>query len=262
MREALARYRIVGVANNVEFLGRLVATPSFANADLDTALIEREHDRLFPPASSPADDVWLLAALAEVERDAEAARRAAAGAADGGSPWRALDGWRLNGSALRRLGFRHAETMREVDVAAVPGGGWQLTLDGVTTPARARPGVDGAIAATLGERRFTAAVVAEGELRHVFVGGRSHALALVDLLGVSGAEHDEEGAGLLAPMPGKVIALLARPGATVDKGAPLLVLEAMKMEHTVSAPRAGIVKGFRYAAGDQVSEGAELVDFE
>jgi 3-methylcrotonyl-CoA carboxylase alpha subunit len=262
MGEALARYRIVGVANNVEFLGRLVATPSFANADLDTALIEREHERLFPPASPPPDDVWLLAALAEVERDAEAARRAAAGAADGGSPWRALDGWRLNGSALRRLGFRSGETMREVDVAAVPGGGWQLTLEGTTTAATARPGVDGAIAATLGERRFATAVVAEGSQRHVFISGRSYALALVDLLGVSSAEYDEEGAGLLAPMPGKVIALLARPGAEVDKGAPLLVLEAMKMEHTISAPRAGTVVAFRFAAGDQVSEGAELVDFE
>ena len=65
---------------------------------------------------------------------------------------------------------------------------------------------------------------------------------------VAGAEHDEEGAGLLAPMPGKVIALLAQPGAAVDKGAPLLVLEAMKMEHTISAPRAGTVKAFRVAA--------------
>ena len=73
MRDALARYRIVGVANNVEFLARLIATRSFANADLDTALIEREHDALFPPAAAPPDDVWLLAALAEVERDTAAA---------------------------------------------------------------------------------------------------------------------------------------------------------------------------------------------
>ena len=75
MRAALAQYRIVGVANNVEFLGRLVATPSFANADLDTALIEREHDALFPAPALPPDDVWLLAALAEVERDARRGAR-------------------------------------------------------------------------------------------------------------------------------------------------------------------------------------------
>jgi 3-methylcrotonyl-CoA carboxylase alpha subunit len=63
-------------------------------------------------------------------------------------------------------------------------------------------------------------------------------------------------------MPGKVIALVARAGERVEKGAPLLVLDAMKMEHAINAPRAGTVKAFRYAAGDQVSEGAELVDFE
>jgi 3-methylcrotonyl-CoA carboxylase alpha subunit len=62
--------------------------------------------------------------------------------------------------------------------------------------------------------------------------------------------------------PARSSPLLAQPGAAVDKGAPLLVLEAMKMEHTISAPRAGRVKGFRYAAGDQVAEGAELVEFE
>ncbi|MEO8313101.1 MAG: biotin/lipoyl-containing protein, partial [Caldimonas sp.] len=104
--------------------------------------------------------------------------------------------------------------------------------------------------------------VAQGERRHVFVAGHAYMVNVVDLLGIAGAEHDEEGAGLLAPMPGKVIALLARPGAVVDKGAPLLVLEAMKMEHTISAPRAGTLKGFRYAPGDQVAEGAELVEFE
>ncbi|HZW76333.1 MAG TPA: biotin/lipoyl-containing protein, partial [Caldimonas sp.] len=252
MRDALARYRIVGVANNVEFLGRLVATPSFANADLDTALIEREHDRLFPAEAPPPDDAWLVAALAEVERDAEAARRAAASASDPASPWRALDGWRLNGSAMRRLGFRHGETMREVDAAALPGGTWQLMLDGSTTAASARASADGALMATLGERRFPAAVVASGDRRHVFVGGRAHALSLVDLFGVSGAEHDEEGAGLVAPMPGKVVKVLVAVGQEVAAGTAVVVLEAMKMEHTVRAHDAGVVSAIHVAVGDQV----------
>jgi 3-methylcrotonyl-CoA carboxylase alpha subunit len=262
MKAALAQYRIVGVANNVEFLGRLIASDSFARADLDTALIEREHAALFPAPTQPPDDAWMLAALAEVERDAASARRAAERAVDPGSPWRSLDGWRLNGTALRRLGFRHGETMREVDVGALPGGAWQVTLDGTTVAATAALGADGALTAALGPRRLSATVVASGDKRHVFVAGRDHVLGHVDLLGIAGAEHDEEGAGLLAPMPGKVIALLAKAGAAVEKGAPLLVLEAMKMEHTISAPRAGTVKGFRYAAGDQVAEGAELVEFE
>ena len=76
------------------------------------------------------------------------------------------------------------------------------------------------------------------------------------------AAGDELHGRLTAPMPGKVIALLARPGEKVEKGAPLLVLEAMKMEHTIKAPRAGVVKAFRFAPGEQVSEGAELVEIE
>jgi 3-methylcrotonyl-CoA carboxylase alpha subunit len=63
-------------------------------------------------------------------------------------------------------------------------------------------------------------------------------------------------------MPGKVIALIAAVGARVDKGAPLLVLEAMKMEHTISAPKRGRVKSFRFAPGEQVVDGVDLVDFE
>ena len=63
-------------------------------------------------------------------------------------------------------------------------------------------------------------------------------------------------------MPGKVISLIAQAGAAVEKGAPLLILEAMKMEHTINAPAAGTVKAFRFAVGDQVGDGDELVEFE
>jgi 3-methylcrotonyl-CoA carboxylase alpha subunit len=77
--------------------------------------------------------------------------------------------------------------------------------------------------------------------------------------------HGGEGQGvegrLVAPMPGRVVAWLAEPGSDVEKGAPLLILEAMKMEHTITAPSAGKLEGFRFAVGEQVTEGAELVDF-
>ena len=76
-----------------------------------------------------------------------------------------------------------------------------------------------------------------------------------------GSEGQGAEGGLVAPMPGKVIAWLAQPGTDVAKGAPLLILEAMKMEHTITAPAAGKLNGFRFAVGEQVTEGAELVDF-
>ncbi|MEO6364157.1 MAG: acetyl-CoA carboxylase biotin carboxylase subunit, partial [Caldimonas sp.] len=207
MGEALAHYRIVGVASNVEFLGRLVATKSFAAADLDTALIEREHEALFSQAAAPAgDDVWLVAALAELEHD-EVAHRQSLSAAQRHSPWSIRDGWRLNGHAARRLRFALVEQSREVAATHTADGRWSLALDGTTTAGSAQLHGDGGVTATLGDRRVAAAVVAHGERRHVFLAGRSHAMTFVDPLAAAGAEHADEGTGLLSPMPGKVIAL-------------------------------------------------------
>jgi 3-methylcrotonyl-CoA carboxylase alpha subunit len=260
MRQALAQYRVVGVSNNVDFLARLVTLPSFANAQLDTGLIEREQALLFPPAGEVPADVWLLAALAELLRERRLAEKAAARSADPHSPWRALDGWRLNGRAGRRLVFRLGDAVQEVGVETVEDG-HRLKVGTLQVFARGTLGADSELHAQIGERRLRAAVVATGERRHVFFGGRSWPLSLVDTLHVGGEGEEVEG-GLRAPMPGRVIALSVAPGATVDKGTPLLVLEAMKMEHTITAPRKGVVKAFRYAPGDQVSDGAELLDFE
>jgi 3-methylcrotonyl-CoA carboxylase alpha subunit len=260
MRQALAQYRVVGVANNVEFLSRLIGVPSFADADLDTALIEREHANLFPARSAVPGEVWLLAALAELQREAAEARRAAAHAPDRDSPWRILDGWRLNGRASRPILLRHDQTVQAVTVQVVAGG-HELSVGGPAVLVRGTAGPNGQLHAQLGERRVNATVVVSGERRHVFFEGRAWPLALVGTLNTGGAGEDVEG-GLKAPMPGKVIALIAAVGASVEKGAPLLVLEAMKMEHTISAPRRGIVKAFRFAPGEQVVDGVDLVDFE
>ena len=260
MRQALAQYRVVGVANNIEFLARLVSTPSFAHADLDTGLIERESALLFPEKVAVPDDVWLLAALAELRREARLAEKRAAAAPDRDSPWRVLDGWRLNGRAQRTMTLRYGEVQQTVVVESARGG-HVLTLDGQHVFARGSLGPDSQLQAQLGERRLRAAVVPAGERRHVFFEGRSWPIVLVDTLNVGGRGDEVEG-GLRAPMPGKVIALMASAGTVVDKGAPLLVLEAMKMEHTITAPQKGRVKAFHFAPGDQVTDGAELVDFE
>ncbi|HNT38258.1 MAG TPA: acetyl/propionyl/methylcrotonyl-CoA carboxylase subunit alpha [Rubrivivax sp.] len=260
MRQALAQYRVVGVANNVGFLIRLVSVPSFADARLDTGLIEREQALLFPPPGEVPVDVWLLAALAESLREQRLAEKSAAALAGWQSPFAALDGWRLNGSAERRLAFRLDDALQEVGIEVVPGG-YRLTACGQQIVARGTLAADSELQAQLGERRVRAAVVASSERRHVFFEGRSWPLSLLDTLHTGGEGVDVTG-GLRAPMPGKVVALAVSPGTTVEKGAALLVLEAMKMEHTISAPRKGVVKAFRCAPGDQVADGAELLDFE
>src|SRR4051794_3450389 len=179
---------------------------------------------------------------------------------DAYTPWAKRDGWRLNATFSRSMKFRSGGQEKTVCVTYAPGRFYLIDIDGVPTQARGQLAPNGALRAELGGRRLSATVIVAGEKRHVFLYGRSHLLSAVDPLYQPG-----EGAGaesrLTAPMPGRITALLAEPG-TVAKGAPLLIMEAMKMEHTIRAPSAGRLKGFRHAVGDQVAEGADLVDFE
>ena len=255
MRQALADYQIVGVANNVAFLQRLVTTPSFAQAKLDTALIKREQEHLFPAqAEAVPDDVWMLAALSVLQSQNEAA---ALPTTEPDSPWRVLDGWRLNGTSQQSITLRCGEIEQAVTAEVVADGvllgiGEDPVLARRTSPSQVQ----------LGDRRFTATVVAQAEHLHVFCHGQSWALTKVEMLHGEGEGDDDAHGGIHAPMPGKVIALLAAVGATVEKGTPLLVLEAMKMEHTIHAPSKGTVKAFHFSAGEQVGDGVDLVDFE
>ena len=262
MLGALARYRVAGVANNVDFLSRLVACPAFAQADLDTGLIEREHDFLFAGAgtASVPREAWLAAALAELLREQAAADAAARLGSDPRSPWHRRDGWRLNLGVSRRLTFRCGDEARELEVGYADSG-YRVMLDGQTTAVGGQLQAGDQLRADLGGMRMAATVVVAGEKRHVFLHGRCHLMVAVDPLFHAGEGGGAEG-GLTAPMPGKVIALLVEPGVKVSKGAPLIVLEAMKMEHTLVAPSAGTVTAFHYAVGEPVADGAELLEFD
>ncbi|MEF8699056.1 MAG: acetyl/propionyl/methylcrotonyl-CoA carboxylase subunit alpha [Candidatus Accumulibacter sp. UW26] len=267
MRQALADYRIVGVTTNVDFLSRLVACPAFANADLDTGLIERSREFLFPAASQPPTSVFFVAAVAGLLREHAAALAHASLSGDPWSPWSLHDGWRLNLQPRRTLTYRSGDTRHEV-IVAYETDGWRLTLGGESVRARGRildsGPFAGQVAVELDGRRLVVSVVAVTEKheqkRHVFLNGRNYVIVRDDPLHLVAAGGAQDG-GLTAPMPGKIIALLAAPGQAVDQGAPLLILEAMKMEHTITAPRNGRVKGFCFAAGEQVADGAQLVDF-
>ena len=260
MLQALAEYRVAGVSNNISFLSRLTACPAFANADLDTGLIEREKAYLFPEAKATPIEVWQVAALAELLREANRGAAKARRDEDPLSPWHARDGWRLNASAKRDLIFRLGEEQQTVNVA-YRADGYTLTVNGKSVEARGELNDRGLLRVELDGMRMDATVVAANEKRHVFFHGRAWQLSNVDPLHYSGEGGGAEG-GLLAPMPGKVISLIAKEGVAVEKGAPLLILEAMKMEHTINAPAAGTVKAFRFMVGDQVGDGDELVEFE
>jgi 3-methylcrotonyl-CoA carboxylase alpha subunit len=260
MLQALADYRVVGVSNNIGFLSRLVACPAFAQADLDTGLIERERSFLFPETSEPPAEAWLVAALGELIRDQQYAAAEASASADPHSPWHARDGWRVNGIARREIKLRAGE-VEKVVTAAYDGEAFQLEFEGRHSTAAGRFAGGSELRVDLGGRRINVTVVSANEKRHVFIDGVCYVFAAIDPLFHAGSGGGAEG-GLTAPMPGKVIALIAPVGTRIEKGAPLLILEAMKMEHTIAAPAAGTVKGFRFNVGEQVSDGAELVEFE
>ncbi|MBL8419257.1 MAG: acetyl/propionyl/methylcrotonyl-CoA carboxylase subunit alpha [Dechloromonas sp.] len=260
MRRALADYQVAGVTTNIDFLSRLVACPAFAGADLDTGLIERQKDFLFPAAQAVPRDALLVATVGELLWEQREAKLAAKASGDPWSPWHARDGWRMNLSSARMIGFRDRDSLVEVQVR-YGSGHWQITLNGQATLARGKKLGDDAFAVELDDRRLIASVVAVDGKRSVFLHGTTHVLLRDDPLHLveAGGAH---GGGLTAPMPGKVVTLLVQPGQKVDKGTPLLILEAMKMEHTITAPAAGTVKAFCYAAGEQVADGTALVEFE
>ena len=260
MRKALADYQVAGVTTNIDFLSRLVACPAFAGADLDTGLIERQKDFLFPAAQAVPRDALLVATVGELLWEQHAAKLAAKAGGDPWSPWHARDGWRMNLSAARMIGFRDGDSLIEAQVR-YRRDQWQITINGESTLARGKKLDGDAFAVELDDRRLIASVVAADDKRSIFLNGTTYTLLRDDPLHLVEA-GGAQGGGLTAPMPGKVVALLAQPGQKVDKGAPLLILEAMKMEHTITAPAPGTVKAFCYAAGEQVADGAALVEFE
>jgi 3-methylcrotonyl-CoA carboxylase alpha subunit len=253
MQDALADFHIVGVANNVDFLARLFANPSFVRGDLDTGLIERERERLFAHDAHDerVGNELLAFACARVLAD-EASNESA-------DPWSSTHGWRLNTTYTRTLTFKSERGVHDVELEYTRGG-FRFHHAGADA-ALAITRADGTrIGVAFGGRTLLADVVRAGDELHVFSRGRHRVLSLVDVIAQSG-EHEPGGGRLTAPMPGKVIAVATAAGAKVARGAALLVMEAMKMEHTIVAPADGIVAEVLYAVGDQVAEGAELVRF-
>jgi 3-methylcrotonyl-CoA carboxylase alpha subunit len=252
MSQALRGCEVVGPHTNVEFLQRVVASVPFATGDLDTGLIERHHDTLFAPAAKPFLEALALACGALMTREG--------GVAHGASPWDALSHWRLNGGYTQTLNWRDVEKEAAFSVLFSRDGDTQtLTHDGRTEPFKWWTGAGKhEYGATIGDAHVTGRVFIDGDTFHVFCRGEALAFEWQNLLAhAADAEHGE--GRLTAPMPGKVIAVLVEQGAVVEKGQPLIVMEAMKMEHTIGAPAAGKVAEVLYGVGDQVADGAQLL---
>ena len=248
LAHALSEYQAVGVQTNLGLLRRIAAHPAFGAAELDTGFIGR-HGADLLPQREPAPPAALAAAVLRVLQDRAGA--AAAGSHDPFSPWNLATAWRMNGDGYQDVLLAEGEAVHAVRAYSCRDGSVRLDLPGGTV-VTAGDVIDGV--------RRTTPVVRSGSLLTAILDGTNYPLTLVDPLAPPHAEV-EGGDRLLAPMPGRVIEVLVRAGDAVARGDVLLVLEAMKVQMRLTAPRAGTVDVLRAAPGDLVDDGAELVSF-
>ncbi|MEI6306826.1 MAG: biotin/lipoyl-containing protein, partial [Deltaproteobacteria bacterium] len=259
LANALSGYQVVGVTTNLEFLASLVRHPAFGAGDLDTGFIERHRDALFPENVPASDHILALACLDVLLRRSAEAEQAAALSEDKWSPWHQTNGWQMNLDNHHVIEFRDNDTSISITAHYRPGS-YLLDLPGGSLTVRGCLDENGDLLADLNGLRCKATVVRHLDDLVIVAQGRSHRLTLHDPLAHVG-EQEDAGGRLTAPMPGKIVAVLVEQGAIIVKGTPLVIMEAMKMEHTIAAPRDGLVEEIYFAAGAVVNEGAELLSF-
>ena len=255
---ALRDLHITGLHTNVGFVRRVIRTASFSQAKLDTALIEREHAALFQ-APGVGTDVAIGAAMASLLPTAPAHTASPC------DPWSTPDGWRLHGAPRHREVLLHEG--QPVTVTSTRLGPTQYQLEFgehkvmLTLHGTHADTLDISLQAGAHTQRLRVSVYRHGDDIHVFT--PQGAVHLQDVNPLTQVDQGHHGTGrLTALMPGKVVALLVKEGQVVRQGEPLAVTEAMKMEHTLTAPQAGTVSAILCAVGDQVAEGVELLRIE
>ena len=238
----LDEFAIGGVKTNIAFLRRILAHPAFAAAELDTGFIPRHQEALLPTAGELPVQFWEAAAQAWLQSEATRVRED-----DADSPWAAPTGLRLglpsqSSVHLHSGGQAQAVTLQASAPSTLRLEGEQLCQD-----------VDGV------RRRHLA--IRRGATLYLRWDGDMHAVSAYDPIAEAEASNSQHG-GLSAPMNGSIVRVLVAPGQAVEAGTALVVLEAMKMEHSIRAAQAGTVKALLCEEGDMVAEGAVLVELE
>jgi 3-methylcrotonyl-CoA carboxylase alpha subunit len=266
---ALGDCEVTGVATNIALLERIVAHDAFASGRVHTGLIDANRAALLDaPAKVPASAL-VAAAVAEYRAVVAAARACGAASTDPWSPWNLADAW-WNGTATHRLAFVFDDGVNEHAVSVRPfADGWlDVRGDAFATIVAAEPRGERlwietreSSAGVPGGGAWLVTVVRDAHTRHVFAPGVRVRLAYVDPWAHADADA-EHGGHLTAPMSGTIVAVMVGIGERVNKGTPLVVLEAMKMEHAIVAPAAGRVAAVHFGVGDRVAEGADVVDLD
>jgi 3-methylcrotonyl-CoA carboxylase alpha subunit len=254
LSHALEESDVRGVVTNIPFLAALVCHPAVRANAIDTGFIERELKALTAEAKTPHDLEFAAAVAAILREEAKAARDQKT------SPW-GTAGWMPVGRRQRVFTFRQGQGSEQKVTLHYGKGPAMLAVGGRDVGFSAVPGTAGGIDLTLHGIRSHVVAIVEGHELYLRTRNGRFELHWVDPFG----GDDEEQVGedrIVSPLPGTVVALLAEVGATLEKGAPILTLEVMKMEQTLRAPFAGVLKAIKCKVGDIVGEGVELAEIE
>ncbi|MBI3715955.1 MAG: acetyl/propionyl/methylcrotonyl-CoA carboxylase subunit alpha [Betaproteobacteria bacterium] len=252
MQGALAQTAVIGLTTNLSFLQRLVQHPAYLAGETDTGFIAKYKDALLAPAT--IDDFMLSAACAQVLLEEEAGLDS--------DPWSSNIGWRVNGMASRLIEFKPVDGEEPIEChVEIDRGLRYFRHAGGRLPFAWRLREDDSLLVTLGEHKLVASVVrADDNLTVITSSGRAE-LTLFDPYHFEGDDSANEGR-LTAMMPGRVVKLMAKAGDKIKKGQALIIMEAMKMEHTIVSPRDGVIERVSFQPGEMVPADAVLFAFE
>jgi 3-methylcrotonyl-CoA carboxylase alpha subunit len=255
LRTALEQVEVEGVRCNARYLWEILGVDAVKAGDVSTRMLE---ETLPPVGETPAEraDAWVLAAAAQLQL----ARGPREEGAESASPWGAAGGFRMNGARSTRLALRIGDERHWVVARAGSRGGQVIALGAREHHAVLAPGPGGELSGTIDGRPVSAHVECGQDSTVV----RRQCLRF-EVQEDDGASHHasaEYEGHLMAPMPGHVLEVRVEAGARVAAGEVLVVLEAMKMEHSLAAPWDGTVVAVPVKPGDRVEEGVELVLLE
>jgi 3-methylcrotonyl-CoA carboxylase alpha subunit len=272
MEAALKQYQIVGLPTNIEFLQKAVVHPEFFKGEVDTGFIARHKDELIPELpKKPSSRCVGSACIALLSKELEYFEKFSDNSYDPHSPWNSPSNFRLNSFNSREVVFKYGENaFTALLVYKDSDGEYLLKLqdsDDWIPFSGSWDSESGEVKLTFGSEMIqTTAVfgVEDQSVLHVFEDGVKYTLRIQDRTSDSSSLTSTSSSkdALLAPMPGKVVKVSVKSGSKVKKGAPLIIMEAMKMEHVIKAPHDGEIENVYYQEGDFVPGGKLLLAFK
>ncbi|WP_448554408.1 acetyl/propionyl/methylcrotonyl-CoA carboxylase subunit alpha [Thalassotalea montiporae] len=279
LSKALAEYRVSGVTTNIDFLYNLATSKPFVDAELDTGFIEKHQALIFHEDQQTLSQELPMAALYLLLKQAQDAKQVATASTDPSSPWHQAIGWRLNQPNQVSLTLAHStlheEQIFEITSVQKPSSNGDVTYHIHIGDKRHNcqgqicgsqldfiiDGYRGSAQIAINEHQQAQYKRSQNKQISLFrPNGVFNFTQVLPDLGDNEAEH--QSGGLSAPMNGTMVAVLVNAGDSVVKNQPLVIMEAMKMEHTIKAPSDGTVTDVFFTAGDMVDGGAELLSFE